>query len=209
PGAAGSGPLWRMGVDAVARGTPIPFASLPRALQPVSADPYLTDAEIANFPPNAVYKLVIALVPGSRTAMSRSATTLTYWNRLRSRPLTSDEIGKIAFLDMTQETLALLQNFNGGDKPTLAWTRPDDAAPAFLAAVFHGRFIDFQRVKRSDTSATISCSGNPNCNLDGTYRTGMSFTQNGNATFAMFQLMSWDQGPQIFSHYTPSPPTAR
>src|SRR5262249_8224523 len=111
--ASGCATLWRMRVDDLATGNPIPFASLPRALQPVSADPYLTDAEIANFPPNAVYKLVIALVPGSRTAMSRSATTLTYWNRLRSRPLTSDEIGKIAFLDMTQETLALLQNFNG------------------------------------------------------------------------------------------------
>jgi hypothetical protein len=38
---------------------------------------------------------------------------------------------------------------------------------------------------------------------DGTYRTGMNFTQNGNATFAMFQLISWNRnGTQVFSQYT-------
>jgi len=200
--ASGCATLWRVRVDDLGTGNPIPFASLPRGLQPVAANPYLTDAEIANFPPNAVYKLVIALAQGSRTALSRNATTLTYWDRLRSRPLTSEEIGKVSFLDMTQETRDLLQNFNGGDKPTLAWTRPDNAAPASMAAIFHGRFVDFQRVRRSETSVTIVCSANPNCNSDGTYRTGMDFTQNGNATFAMFQLISWNQGTQIFSQYS-------
>jgi hypothetical protein len=200
--ASGCANLWRVRVDDLGTGAPIPFASLPRGLQRLAANPYLTDAEIANFPPNAVYKLVIALVPGSPTAQSRNAATLTYWNWLRSRPLTSEEIGKIAFLDMTPATLDLLQNFNGGDKPTLAWTRPDNAAPASMAAIFHGRFVDFQRVRRPETSVTIVCSANPNCNSDGTYRTGMDFTENGNATFAMFQLISWKQGTQIFSQYT-------
>jgi hypothetical protein len=201
--ASGCATLWRVRVDDLSTGAPIPFASLPRRLQPVASDPYLTDAEIANFPVNAVYKVVIALVPGSRTAQSRNATTLTYWNRLRSRPMTSAEIAQVAFLDMTQDTLDLLQNFNGGGKPTIAWSRPDNAAPALVAGVFHGPFVDFQRVRRSDVSATIGCSDNANCNPDGTFRTGMTFVQSGNATFAMFQLMSWTRnGTQIFSQYT-------
>jgi hypothetical protein len=197
------GDLWRVRVDDAGTGSPIPVESLGPRLQALTANPYLTDAEVAGIPPHAAYKWVIALAPGSPTALARRATTLTYWDRLRSRPLTSEEIGKIGFLDITQETLDLLQNFNGGDKATLAWTSPDNAAPASMAAVFHGRFIDFQRVRRSDTSATISCSANPNCNPDGTYRIGMSFTQNGNATFAMFQLISWNRnGTQVFSQYT-------
>jgi len=195
--------LWRVRIDDPSTGNPIPVESLGPRLQPVTADPYLTDAEIAGMPLHSIYRWTITLVPGSPTAVARHATTLTYGDRLRSRPLTSAELAQVRFLDMTRDTLDLLQNFNGGGKPTIAWTRTDNAAPALVAGFFHGRFVDFQRVGRSDDSATIGCSANQSCNADGTYMTGMSFIQNGNWTFAMFQLMSWTRnGTQIFSQYT-------
>ena len=197
--------LWRLRINRLDNGAEIPFASLNPSLQALTANPYPTDTVLRTIQPNAVYKWSLTLVPGSPTAVKLGTTTVTYWDRLRSRPLTNEEIVKVSFLDMTADTQTLLTNFTGGGKPMIAWTRPSNAAPAYKASFFHGVFSDFQNTKLSDTSATISCAGNANCNPDGSgnYKANMSFVQSPGVNFSLFQLLSRNKyDTQIFSQYT-------
>ncbi len=134
-----------------------------------------TDSSIQAIQPLDLYKFVI----------TTDASTLTYWNRLRSRPLTVVEMAKVKFVDFTPTTMALMTTTNipttlytGGAAPTVSWTVPANGSRPFRAAFLHNDGSDFKNVPLSASSATITCSSNANCdginyitplNTDGQY----------------------------------------
>lgn len=115
-----------------------------------------SDAEIGAIRPLDLYKFV--LQAGGRT--------VTYWNRLRARPLTMDEIGNVAYAQFTEATRTLMRTgslYAGGPAPTLSWTVPAKAPRPAMAMFFHRAGSDFVPVPLTATSATVPCSDNVEC----------------------------------------------
>lgn len=117
----------------------------------------LTDADITAIQPLDLYKFVIT---------KTDASTVTYWNRLRSRPLTVAEMAQVKYVDFTAATKAMMTTgtlYAGGTPPTIGWSVPANAPRPFLAYFFHVAGSDRIGVPFSSTSATIPCSGNTEC----------------------------------------------
>lgn len=143
------------------------------AFTPAATSQYLfdttaTDASIQTIKPLDLYQFVITKTPAAGSG------TLTYWNRLRSRPLTVAEMGLVKFVDFTPSTIALMTTatlYTGGAKPTVGWTVPSYGARPYLAYFFHPSGSDFLRFPLGTNSATIPCTGNTDCvaPADGTY----------------------------------------
>ena len=170
------------------------FAALPAAQQALTAGQVLTDAAVQTITPNSLYKFVLTTTGG----------TVTYWERLRSRPFTTPELKKVTFLAFSPATSNLVTTtsatlFNGGTKPTISWTRPSGAVPAFNAKFFHGDFSDQTDVKFSDLTATIPCSVNADCN-GSDYKTPITLLNSGGQTIEQFQLVGRNRfDAQIFT----------
>lgn len=145
---------------------------------------FFTDDEIrTEIPPNSLYKFVITKTDGS---------TVTYWNRLRSQPLQTADLARVKYVEFTPATIALMQTatlYDGGVKPTVAWTVPANTAKPFKATFFHRRGTDEKNLSFAVTSTQIACSGNTSCATGGDYVTGLS---NGliSSDQYMFQLIS-------------------
>jgi hypothetical protein len=117
----------------------------------------LTDTDIQAIKPLDLYKYVI-----TKTDLS----TVTYWNRLRSRPLTVAEMALVKYVDFSAAAKAMMTTgtlYAGGTAPTINWTVPANAPRPFLAYFFHVAGSDRIGVPFSSTSATIPCSGNSEC----------------------------------------------
>lgn len=147
---------------------------------------FFSDAEIrTQILPNSLYKFVITKTDGSQ---------VTYWNRLRSQPLLAADLAKVRYVDFTPETYALMKTatiYNGGAKPTVAWTVPDNTARPFKVTFFHLQGNDDQNVPFSISSTKVSCSGNSECASGG----GGDYVNNLTANLTsssqyMFQLLS-------------------
>jgi len=169
------------------------------AFTPSAASAYLfttlTEAEISAIKPLDLYKFVITQTPAS------GGGTLTYWNRLRSRPLTIEEIARVKFVDFTPSSIAMVTNatmYTGGAAPTLSWTVPDNAPRPYLASFFHENGKDSIGVPTGSNSVTIPCSGNTDCTTGGSYKTGLN---TGGAVQYVFQTIARNQfDTQIFTN---------
>lgn len=159
----------------------------------------LTDVDITAIKPLDLYKFVIT---------KANTTTLTYWNRLRSRPLTVAEMALVKYVDFSPATKALVTTatkYTGGVKPTMAWTVPANAPRPFLAYFFHTGGSDRIGVPFTTSSAVIPCTGNTDCASanDGTYKTSSGSTVLNPASH-MFQTVSRNRfDTQIFSQMSP------
>lgn len=145
------------------------------AFTPSSGNAYLfgskTDAEIQTIIPMDLYKFVITQTSGA------GGGTLTYWNRLRSRPLTVAEMGLVKFVDFTPATVALMTNatlYTGGTAPTTSWTVPTGGPKPYAAYFFHQNGSDRKGVPFNSNSATVPCSSNVDCASGGAYNTGLN-----------------------------------
>lgn len=142
---------------------------------PNTASAYLfdttaTDSSIQSIQPLDLYKYVIT--------KTNNGGTLTYWNRLRSRPLTVAEMGLVRFVDFTPATTALMTTatlYTGGTAPTVSWSVPANGPRPFRAGFFHTGGSDFQNVPFGASSATIPCSSNSDCSGN-IYKTGLDTT---------------------------------
>lgn len=157
--------------------------------------PQLTDDEIQTIKPLDLYKFVIT---------KSDATTLTYWNRLRSRPLTVAELLQVRFVDFTPATKALLTTatmYNGGAAPTVSWTVPTNAPRPFKAMFFHLNGSDIVGVPFTSASAAIPCTSNTDCASvnNGTYVSNMSSSSN---SFVIQTVSRNRFDTQIFSSIT-------
>lgn len=132
-----------------------------------------TDAEIQTIIPMDLYKFVITQTSGA------GGGTITYWNRLRSRPLTVAEMGLVKFVEFTPATVALMTNatlYAGGAAPTESWTVPTGGPKPYAAYFFHQNGSDRKGVSFNSNSATVPCSGNADCASGGAYNTGLTTT---------------------------------
>lgn len=152
----------------------------------------MTDEQILAIKPLSLYKFVITTTDGA---------TVTYWERLRARALTTSELAHVKFLPLSEESKTLLKTYAGGDAPTITWTKPGDAAPAFKATFMHNAYSDDIFLKLSGLSATIPCAGNPDCASggSGTYNTGLNLATNSTNSFQLIGRNRHDV--QIFSQY--------
>jgi hypothetical protein len=150
------------------------------AFVPPAGNAYLfdltkTDADILTIKPLDLYKFVITKTAGA------GGGTITYWNRLRSRPLTIAEMGVVKFVDYTPSSLALMTTaslYTGGAAPTAGWTVPANGPKPGRVYFFHANGSDWSGVRFSSSSATIACTGNTDCAPanDGSYNTGLNTT---------------------------------
>jgi hypothetical protein len=117
-----------------------------------------TESTISAIRPLDLYKFVLTKSAGG---------TITYWNRLRSRPYTSAEIASVKFSDFTPATVALMAAgstfYTGGAAPTVSWTTPEFGPRPGHAAFIHDTGSDDQRFALGTTSTVIKCSSNPGC----------------------------------------------
>ena len=154
------------------------------------ASPALTDAQILAIKPLSLYKFVITTPTG----------TVTYWDRLRARALSASETLQAKFLLLSDASKTLLQAYTGGTAPTITWTKPGNAAPAYNTYFFHNAYSDNANVKLSDLSATIKCAGNVDCVTggNGTYNT-LTLASGSTNAFQMIARNRYDV--QIFSQF--------
>ncbi len=156
------------------------------------ASPQLSDADIQTIQPLDLYKFVIT---------KTDATTLTYWNRLRSRPLTVAEMAKVQFVNFTPTTMALMTTatlYTGGAAPTVSWTVPANGPRPFRVMFFHAGGSDFKNVPFGTSSATIPCTGNTDCS-GSNYNTHLTTTEQ-----YLFQIIARDRfDNQIFTQLAP------
>jgi hypothetical protein len=97
-------------------------------------------------------------------------------------------------VDFTPETYALMKTatiYNGGTKPTVAWTVPANTAKPFKVTFFHLQGTDEQNVPFFVSSAKVPCSGNTECASGGGGDYVNNLTANLTASSQyMFQLIS-------------------
>jgi len=149
--------LYRLQVVKVSDGSDVTFSSN----QWLQASPQKTTAEVLALNANDLYKFELIKTNGA---------TVTYWNRLRAKPITAAEIkNQIKFVDFTDATKAMMTSsgasfYGGGNAPTIGWTTPANTALPFKASFFHPAGSDEVYVQYGKASATVPCSGNTECN---------------------------------------------
>jgi hypothetical protein len=151
---------------------------------------FFTDEEIlTEIPANSLYKFVITKTDN---------TTVTYWNRLRSRPLQTAELAQVKYVDFKPETARLMTIgtiYAGGVRPTVAWTTPINTARPYLVTFFHPQGTDQLNVPFFASSTQVPCSGNSACvagssgNYNGTVDDALGDPTTDGKQF-MFQLIS-------------------
>lgn len=156
-----------------------------------------TDSEIEAIKPLDLYKFVIDYYVNTT---DNTTATVTYWNRLRSRPLTVAEMKQIRYVDFTDATKTLLTTaslWTGGSDLTLNWTVPDGTPSPFTVYFLHSGGSDNALVSPASRSAKIPCVGNSDC--DGTaYINNMTTTDQ-----YFFQTVSRNRfDTQIFTQIT-------
>jgi hypothetical protein len=149
--------LYRLQVVKISDGTPVSFSSN----QWLQSSPQKTNDEVIAINTNALYAFEIH----NKT----NNTTLTYWNRLRGRPLLASEIrNQVKFVDFTDATKAEMTSgasfYSGGNAPTVAWTTPQNTALPFKVTFFHYAGSDEINIPYGSASAVVPCSGNTECN---------------------------------------------
>jgi hypothetical protein len=152
-----------------------------------------TDAQIAGIQPLAMYKFVLTTNSG----------TITYWNRLRDRPLTIAEMSDIRNVQFDAASRQLVTSgtlYAGGPPPTLSWTVPYGAAAPYVAMFLHRAGDELLRIPLTATSVTLPCTTNTECSdANGDYVTTIS---SGLATTDQFQFQVIARTPfdlQVFS----------
>ena len=158
-----------------------------------------SDADIEAIKPLDLYKFVIDYYTNTT---DNTTSTITYWNRLRSRPLTVAEMGQVRFVDFTDATKAQLATatlWTGGSDLTLSWTVPENTPSPFTAYFFHGAGSDNTLVSPATRTAKIPCAGNSDCNGGtGAYNSGLVTT--GQYVFQVVSRNRFDT--QIFTQIT-------
>jgi hypothetical protein len=155
------------------------------------ASPYLTDAEITAIAPGSLYHIVIT---------PNSGPTVSYWNRLRSRPYTVAELANVHFIDLVSTSLLTTGSiYAGGGKPTVQWKNNPLGAPAYSVHFFHDKGDDQAGVSPSSSSVAISCSNNANC--DGSTGNYLTIAAPASDVFQMTGRNRFDT--QVFSQYVP------
>jgi hypothetical protein len=158
-----------------------------------------SDADIESIKPLDLYKFVITQYTNTS---DNTTSDVTYWNRLRSRPLTVAEMDLVRFVDFTDVTKAKLATatlWSGGSDLTLAWTVPENTPSPFTAYFLHDAGSDNTYVSPSTRSARIPCSGNTDCNgSTGSYISNLTTTNQ-----YIFQVVSRNRfDTQIFTQIT-------
>ena len=148
--------LYRLQVIKISDGSDSTFTTN----QWLQASPQKTNAEILALNANDLYGFEIHKTDGN---------IVTYWNRLRAKPITANEIrNQIKFVDFTDATKAMMTSgganfYGGGAAPTIGWTTPLNTALPFKATFFHPAGSDEINVPYGKGSTTIPCSGNAEC----------------------------------------------
>lgn len=155
------------------------------------ASPYLADADITAMTPGSLYQIVIT---------PNSGPSLTYWNRLRSRPYTVAELTKVNFIDLVSTNLLTTGSvYAGGGKPTVQWKNNPLGAPAYNISFFHDQGSDNVNVNYTINSVQVPCNGNANC--DGSSGNYLTIA---NPASDVFQLTGRNRfDTQVFSSYMP------
>ena len=169
-------------------------ASYPPSSNYLYKSPSLSDAGIQGIKSHTSYKFFIT------TKINNTTNTFTYWNRLRSRPPTLDEITKLKTIDFTDATKALMTTgtlYNGGAIPTVGWTVPVNASRPYKVYFFHENGTDSVLVPLGKTSAAIPCISNGDCS-ESIYKSSLSTS--GSYTFQASSRNRFDT--QIFTQLT-------
>ena len=157
-----------------------------------------TDANIEAIKPLDLYKFTIEYYTNTT---DDTTSTVTYWNRLRSRPLTVAEMGQVRFADFTDATKAKLTTatlWTGGSDLTLSWTVPENAPSPFTAYFLHAAGSDNVLVSPATRTARIPCAGNSDCSGGGAYNG--SLNTGGQYIFQIVSRNRFDT--QIFTQIT-------
>lgn len=158
-----------------------------------------TDANIEAIKPLDLYKFTIEYYTNTT---DDTTSTITYWNRLRSRPLTVAEMGQVRFTDFTDATKAKLTTatlWAGGSDLTLSWTVPENAPSPFTAYFLHAAGSDNVLVSPATRTARIRCAGNLDCS-GGTGSYNSSLVTTGQYIFQVVSRNRFDT--QIFTQIT-------
>ena len=137
-----------------------------------------------------VYKFVIT---------KTDATVLTYWNRIGARPPLYAELKQRVWATFTPSTVAQMTTgstlYTGGTAPTVSWTSPTGAAKPFKVYFTHGAGNDSTMLYPLQTSTSIPCSLNTECN-------GTNYVSNiSNTTLTyQFNLLSQNRSGTKFSY---------
>lgn len=159
-----------------------------------------SDGDIATIKPLDLYKFVITYYSNNS---DNSTSTLTYWNRLRSRPLSVAEMVKVRFTDFDASTISKLTTgtmWTGGGDLTLNWSVPENAPSPYIAGFIHAGGSDNTFVSTVGRSSKIPCTGNTDCNgSTGAYNSELAT----NSSY-IFQTVSRSRfDTQYFSQLTP------
>ena len=149
--------LYRLQVIKIIDGSDVTFTSN----QWLQASPQKTNTEVLALNANDLYSFEITKTDN---------TKVTYWNRLRSKPMTAIEIkNQVKFVDFTDATKAMMTSgganfYSGGSAPKISWTTPQNTALPFKVSFFHPAGSDAISIPYGSASATVPCSDNTDCN---------------------------------------------
>jgi hypothetical protein len=149
--------LYRLQVTKISDGSNFTFTTN----QWLQAAPQKTNDDVLALKANDLYAFEIH---------KNDNTTLTYWNRLRAKPITASEIkNQVKFVYFTDATKAMMTStganfYGGGTAPTISWTTPQNTALPFKASFFHPGGSDMINVPYGNASASVPCTGNTDCN---------------------------------------------
>lgn len=175
--------LYRLQVIKMSDGSNLTFSNN----QWLQASPQKSDAEVLAINLGDLYAFEIHKTNGQ---------ILTYWNRLRGKPMLASEIkDKIKFVEFTDTTKAMMTSsganfYGGGAAPTVSWTTPPFTPLPFNVKFFHPAGSDIAFVPYGSASATIFCTSNTECNGSGpNYISTMGSSLTNSAQY-LFELMT-------------------
>jgi hypothetical protein len=177
--------LYRLQVIKISDGTDVTFSSN----QWLQSIPQKTNTEVSAINANDLYAFEIHKTDN---------TTLTYWNRLRAKPLLANEIkNQVKFVNFTDATKALMTNgtsfYVGGKAPSLSWTTPSNTALPYKVTFFHPAGSDEINIPYGSASTTVPCSGNTECNGTNYVSTmGSSLTSSSQYVFQLLTRNRFD-----------------
>ena len=173
--------LFRMQVIKISDGSNFTFGSN----QWLQSVPQKTNEEVLALNANDLYAFEIHKTDN---------TTLTYWNRLRAKPVTANEVkNQVKFVDFTDATKAMMTStganfYVGGAAPRVSWTTPENTALPFKVTFFHVEGSDEVNVPYGSASTIVPCSGNTEC--DGVNYVSTMGNGLGVSSQYLFQLMT-------------------
>jgi len=178
--------LYRLQVIKIIDGSDVTFTSN----QWLQASPQKTNTEVLALNANDLYSFEITKTDN---------TKVTYWNRLRSKPMTANEIkNQVKFVDFTDATKAMMTSgganfYSGGSAPKISWTTPQNTALPFKVSFFHPAGSDAISIPYGSASATVPCSDNTDCSGSNYVSTmGSSLTTSSQYIFELMTRNRYD-----------------